>query len=427
MQTFSIVIVGGGAGGLELAVGLARNGHTDLLLVDKATTHIWKPRLHEVAAGCGPGEIDEVAYATLAEKWGFAFQQGSLADISVEDRTITLAAMSQDMNSQDTKLYSVPPRHIGYQALVLAIGGDTPDFGVEGVHEHAAMLDDVEGAKALFSQLSHRLLAHHAKSIDRPFQIVVAGSGATGIELAAHLKNDFRCTALAPHSDLPQVDVTILEGAEQILHGVDDAVRSAVNEQLEMAEVRVETGQQICKVMADAVETKSGQTFAADVTIWATGTSGPAIAGDVTALETNKKGQWKVRPTLQSTKSDAIFALGDCCTIIDGPAPTTAQAASEQAEHLIDALPRWLKNEPIDAFEFRNKGTLLSLGDGGAVGTVKSWFDTDISINGRMAHAAYRGLYHQHQFRILGPLKGAEEFAADLFERAAGPRLKVYG
>lgn len=153
---------------------------------------------------------------------------------------------------------------------------------------------------------------------------------------------------------------------------------------------------------------------------------GPPVADRIKALEINKKRQWKVRPTLQTTASDAIFAMGDCAYIEDDPAPPTAQAASEQAEHLAAELPRYLRGEtPVD-FTFEDKGTLLSLGEAGSVGEVRGLFGSDIQVRGRLARAAYRGLQRQHQFILLGPGKGTAELVSDVFGRTVGPSLKVY-
>src|SRR5699024_10594009 len=124
------------------------------------------------------------------------------------------------------------------------------------------------------------------------------------------------------------------------------------------AGVDIRTGQQVSKITLGAVETDGGEHFDADLAIWATGRVGPPIGDDIEALATNKKRQWQVRPTLQTTDFDAIFALGDCAYASDDPAPPTAQAASEQAEHLATELPRYLAGETPAAFQFQDKGTL---------------------------------------------------------------------
>src|SRR5699024_9240465 len=147
METRShrIVIVGGGAGGLELAVQLAAGGEKDVLLVDSSQTHVWKPRLHELAAGMRRGQVDELDYAGLASQWGFAYERGTLADVDPDSSMIKLAALD-DRNGQTP----IAERHNGYQALVLAIGGVTPDLGTEGVLEHAILLDRAGDAETLF-------------------------------------------------------------------------------------------------------------------------------------------------------------------------------------------------------------------------------------------------------------------------------------
>ena len=87
-----IVIVGGGAGGAELSVRLAKAGQSDVLLIDQSQTHVWKPRLHEVAGGARRNEIKAYDYKQLAQDWGFTFEQGELTDLDHSARRLTLAA-----------------------------------------------------------------------------------------------------------------------------------------------------------------------------------------------------------------------------------------------------------------------------------------------------------------------------------------------
>lgn len=132
-----------------------------------------------------------------------------------------------------------------------------------------------------------------------------------------------------------------------------------------------------------------------------------------------------MRPTLQSVDSDAIFGIGDCAFLEDDPAPPTAQAASEQAGHLATELPRYLTGETPARFEFKDQGTLLSLGDAGTVGKMRGLCGSDVEVRGRLARAGYRGLQRQHQFRVVGKARGLGAMFSDVF-RKAGPQLKVY-
>src|SRR5699024_2936819 len=170
---------------------------------------------------------------------------------------------------------------------------------------------------------------------------------------------------LAPRSSAPEIEVTVLAAMDPSRPGMPAPVRGAVSERLRAAGVETRTGQQVERIGPDQVETGEDGRFPADLTVWATGRVGPPVAGDIDALATNKKRQWIVSPTLQATASEAVFALGDCAYIEEDPAPPNAQAASEQATHLARQLPRFLMGEQPENFSYQDKGTLLSLGEGG--------------------------------------------------------------
>ena len=425
-RSHRIIIVGGGAGGLELAVRLAKAGQDDVLLVDCSTTHVWKPRLHELAAGVS-SRIDELDYAGLAEKWGFMFQQGGLAEVDPGQTCIKLQAI------QDSRGHTlVPECTLGYQALVLALGGVTPDLGVDGVSQHAMMLDDKFDAQALSERFSTGLLARSMAADDEradddtKFNVVIVGSGATGVELGAYLATDYLCTALAPYTRLPGVNISILEAADTFMPGMDDSVRQQVARRLGRAGVTMESGQQVTRITPRQTETADGRVFPAQLTVWATGRVGPPVAARISALETNDKRQWQVRPTLQTPTSDSIFALGDCAYCQEQPVPPTAQVASEQAKYLASAVPGYLAGGALQPFVFEDKGTLLSLGEAGSLGRIRGFFGRDTQLHGRLAHAAYLGLQRRHQTIVLGALKGFARIIGNMISGRIGPRMKVH-
>ncbi|MDI6002435.1 NAD(P)/FAD-dependent oxidoreductase [Cobetia marina] len=460
-----IVIVGGGAGGLELAVRLAKAGHKDVLLIDRDTSHVWKPRLHEIAAGLGRRQVDELGYAGLAEQWGFRFECGTLEGVDPEQRQITLAAIP---GREDDATAEVPVRVRGYRQLVLALGGVTPDMGVEGVLEHACLLDSPEDAERIAERFSRGLLANHVametaptgdsgasatqdgaqdgakggaqESPGRPYQVVIVGSGATGVELAAYL-HEARGRHDAPAPKDSRVEITILEATETFMPGVSEELREAIHQRLEAQGINIELSRQVAKVSPGSVEISEGDesvTREADLVVWAAGRVGPAIVEEIEGLASNKKRQWKVTPGLQCLEQEAIFALGDCACIDEAPLPPTAQVASEQAEFLAEELPRRQQSEAAQVFEFKDRGTLLSLARAGSVGELGGKLSgklshaqgndghEDLQVRGRFARAAYQGLQRQHQFLLLGPLKGSAEVVSDVLRHAMGPRLKVH-
>lgn len=434
-----IVIVGGGAGGLELAVRLAKAGHEDVLLIDRETTHVWKPRLHEVAAGLGRRQVDELGYAGLAEQWGFRYECGTLESIDSQQRQITLAAMTSDT---DSTCDEVPTRIKGYRQLVLALGGVTPDMGVEGVLEHACLLDSPADAERIAERYSRGLLAHHTRTADAtdekamldPYRVVIVGSGATGVELAAYLAGEGRSahesrTPDARSRESSDVEITILEATDTFMPGVSQELRDAIHQRLVTEGINIELSRQVAKVSDTCVVTGEGEeaeTLAADLVVWAAGRVGPAIVEKMEGLASNKKRQWQVTAGLECLDHDDIFALGDCCCIEGDPVPPTAQVASEQAEFLAEELPRRQKGEPAQDFVFKDSGTLLSLSNAGSVGELSGKWAQDLQVRGRFARAAYHGLQRQHQFLLLGNVKGTTEMISDVFRRSMGPHLKVH-
>ncbi|MFN7276599.1 MAG: FAD-dependent oxidoreductase, partial [Betaproteobacteria bacterium] len=132
-----ILIAGGGAGGLELATRLGdklgRRGLARITLIDRARTHLWKPLLHQVAAGSMDLNDHALDYLAQARWHGFEFQLGRMEGLDRAARRVWLAPLLDTESGAQV----LPRRAIGYDTLVIAVGSHTNDFGTPGAAQHA--------------------------------------------------------------------------------------------------------------------------------------------------------------------------------------------------------------------------------------------------------------------------------------------------
>ena len=134
-----IVIVGGGAGGLELATRLGdklgRRGKAEITLIEKARAHLWKPLLHEIAAGSMDLGHHELDYLAQAHWHHFRYRTGEMIGLDRGQREVLVGPVIEENGTEVT-----PARGYPYDTLVLAVGSLTNDFGTPGVAEHAISL-----------------------------------------------------------------------------------------------------------------------------------------------------------------------------------------------------------------------------------------------------------------------------------------------
>ena len=169
-----IVVVGGGAGGLELVTRLGdtlgRRGVADVTLIDKSRTHLWKPLLHEVAAGSMDFATQEMEFLAQAHWHHFHYRIGELIGLDRAKREIELAPYLDNMGGE-----LVGRRLVRYDTLIIAIGSHGNDFGTLCVREHAILLDSVDDAKRFHELLLGSFLRAQVQSDQlKPAQINVA-------------------------------------------------------------------------------------------------------------------------------------------------------------------------------------------------------------------------------------------------------------
>jgi len=434
-----IVIVGGGAGGLELATRLGRRYRRDaaieVTLVDRAYSHLWKPLLHEVAAGTLNSDADELSYVAQAHWQHFKFRVGALAQLDRARKEIDLAP-TRDAAGREY----IPARVLSYDVLVIAIGSVTNDFGIPGVTEHCLFLDAREQADAFHQHLVRACYEANAQSgpiRHGQLHVAIAGGGATGVELAAELT--YSLNTLVGFG-LDRIDVArdirihLIEGAPRILAGLPEHLARATAEVLERIGVVVHTGEYVTRAEADGFHTRSGQFIAAEIKVWAAGIRGPDVLAGLDGLATNRLNQLLVRRTLQTTLDDDIFALGDCaaCPLGDagGQVPPRAQAAHQQASLLAHSIGRRLAGQPLADYTYRDFGSLINLSEHSAIGTLMGNLlgrqSSSMPIEGRLARWAYLSLYKMHQIAVQGVLRTALTTLADVLTRSSKPRLKLH-
>jgi len=434
-----IVIVGGGAGGLPLAARLGdklgRRGRAEITLVDRYATHLWKPLLHEVAAGRLDADVHGVDYLALAYWHHFRFRQGAISGLDRARHELALDAVYDDDGA-----LMLPRRTVRYDTLILCVGSVSNDFNVPGIAAHAISLDTLAEAERFHRRLLAacvRADAEAAAGRPRGVNIVIIGAGATGVELAAEIRQTTGAHAsygldyLDPEKDIRQ---TIVEAASRILPQLSEHVAEAATGLLKKLDIEVRTGERVTLVDDHGVHTASGARYRADLVVWAAGIKAPDWLVDMDGLETTRGNQLVVTTTLQTTRDADVFAFGDCAACPwpesgrEGAlVPPRAQAARQQALLLVKSMQARLAGAMLPTFHFRDLGSLVSLGELSAVGSLMGrLIGGSLLIQGLIARWMYASLYKLHQAMILGYLGVALDTVGRFLSRRTAPRVKLH-
>ena len=430
-----IIIAGGGAAGLELATllgrKLGRRGLAEITLIDASRTHIWKPLLHEIAAGTLDSSEDELEYLAQARWNHFRYRLGRVVGLDRERREVLLAPTLDD-NGEEI----IPERRFGYDTLVFAVGSLSNDFGIPGVQEHCLFLDSTEQAERFQQNLLNSMLRAHTQA--RPIKpgqldVAIVGAGATGVELAAQLHHVTRLVSaygLDTIDPAKDIRLHIIEAGSHILPALPLKLSNAAMRELHRLGVDVHVNQRVVEVNEQGIVSASGIIIPAAIKVWAAGIKAPAFLKNIAGLETNRIDQLVVKRNLQCTRDEDIFAIGDCaaCPMDDrgNNVPPRAQAAHQQASTLYKTLVRRLKGKPPLAYTYRDFGSLVAMGKYSTVGNLMGGLAGSMMISGSVARLVYLMLYKMHQATLYGWPRAVLVSLLHFLRKGIDPQVKLH-
>ncbi len=426
-----VVIVGGGAGGLELAVKLAkrykRRDDTDVVLIDKNPTHIWKPLLHEVATGSMNSYHDEASYRLLAKKHGFRFLLGRVDDIDIVKKRIILSSV-HDTDGQEM----MPGRVVSYDFLTVSVGSQSNDYNIPGVATHSKQLDSREQAEVFHKEFTLQLHRVNARQdVKSVLSVVIIGGGATGVELAADMHNvvqrlkEYGFEALSRE----RLQVSIIEAAPGLLPRLPDRIGASVQLELARIGVNVKVATRVSEVTETAVITSEGENIPADISVWAAGVKAPSWLADC-GFPVDRLGRIEVNGDLSVKELPGVYAIGDCCSCYtdDGvEVPPRAQAAHQMAAIAAHNIRADIDDRGKKDFVYRDFGSLVSLSKFSTIGNLMgNLVRGTVFVEGWIARMVYLSLYRLHQRAIHGTLSMFLIMLGDRIYKATRAAVKLH-
>lgn len=425
------VVIGGGAGGLELVVKLARKFRrdkaTEVILVDKNPTHIWKPLFHEVATGSMNSYHDEASYRMLAKKHGFRFQLGSVVGIDTEQRKISIAAVTDDDGRE-----IMPRRQIEFGSLVVSVGSLSNDFGIPGVAQFSRQLDSREQAELFHTHFASQLhRVNSSEDSSATLSVVIVGGGATGVELAADMHNVVQRLREYgfEHFSQERLSVSVIEAAPGLLPRLPDRIGDSVKRELERIGVNVHVSTRIAEVRQDAVVPAEGEPIPADISVWAAGVRAPTWLSDC-GFPTDRLGRIEVNRDLTVKGMERVFAIGDCAACYDKDGveiPPRAQAAHQMATTAYRNICAQRKGKALKPFVYRDFGSLVSLSRFSTVGNLMgNLVRGTVFVEGWFARTVYLSLYRMHQSAVHGRFSTLLIMLGDRIYKATRAEVKLH-
>lgn len=379
-QTVRICILGGGFGGLYTALRLsqlpwATGAKPEIVLVDRHDRFLFAPLLYELMTG----ELQtwEIAppFEELLANTGIRFCQATVSSVDLEARQVHLQTGVA----------------VGYDRLVLALGGEAPLDLVPGAADHAIPFRTIADAY----RLEERLRVLETSDKDK-LRVAIVGAGYVGVELACKLADRLGARGR----------LRLVEQADQILRTSTDFNRDAATKALEARGIWVDLETTVEAIAPDSLSLiykGTVDTIPVDLVLWTVGTKvAPVI--HALPLKKNHRGQLVVTPTLQMVDQPEIFALGDLADCKDAEGqqvPTTAQAAFQQAEYAGWNLWADLTDRPLLPFRYQPLGEMMTLGKNNATLTGMGLkLEGSIAATVRRLAYLYRMPTLEHQMRV---------------------------
>jgi NADH dehydrogenase len=434
-----VVIVGGGAGGLELATklgdSLGRKGKAIITLVDQSKTHVWKPLLHEIAAGSMNPERHELVYLAQAHWHHFHFRLGKMDSLDRDKKTISISSYFDEDGFE-----VIPRRTIHYDTLIIAVGSTTNDFGIKGASEFSIALDTQDQAERFHRRLHNALVRAQTQTQSLQagqLEVAIVGAGATGVELAAELHNTTRELAAYGLDKINadrDIKISLVEASDRVLPALPAKLSHSVELELNKLNVHLYSGERVTEVSQDGIHTHSGKFIPSALVVWAAGIKAPDFLREIGGLETNHINQLVVHRSLQTTRDANVFAFGDCaaCPRAEGAGqenvPPRAQAAHQQASMLVKTVKiRVAGKKNLPVYTYVDYGSLVNLGKYTTVGNLMgSISGGSLFIEGLIARLMYKSLYKMHLMALHGFWSMALQTLARMINRRTEAHVKLH-
>jgi NADH dehydrogenase len=369
-----VVILGGGFGGLSAARALDREP-VRVTLIDRHNYHLFQPLLYQVAtASLSPADVASPI------RWVLRRQKNVevlLADARAIDPVRRLVALDPGPAGREDA--------VAFDYLILATGATHSYFGHSDWAQRAPGLKTLNDALEMRQQI---LVAFEAaeRTTDveeqrRLLTFVIVGGGPTGVELAGalaeiarqSLRKDFR--RIRPES----AQILLLEGSPHLLSAFPESLRDAARRSLERLGVEVRTSAQVVGVDAHGVLWRPASAqgsgparqIAAETILWAAGVAASPLAKSL-GVPLDRAGRIIPAPTLAVAAAPGVFVAGDICAFSENgaPLPGVAQVAMQQGAHAARNILRAMRNQPLEAFRYRDYGIMATIGRGSAVGDI---------------------------------------------------------
>jgi NADH dehydrogenase len=366
-QRSRICILGGGFGGLYTALRLSElpwsnEDKPEITLVDKSDRFLFLPLLYELVTEEMQSWEIAPPFAELLADTGIIFRQGLVTDIDIPEKKVKLEDNSE----------------INYDKLVIATGGKTPLDIVPGAMSHAIPFRSLDHAYRLQEKL--RLL--EASQQDK-IRVVVVGGGYSGVELACKLADRLG----------ERGRIRIVDRGGQILQHSTEFNREAATKALEQRQIWLDLETEVTQVEKDSISlVYKGRTdtIPVDIVMWTVGNQVSELISNL-PLTKDKQGLLKIKPTLQVSDRDDVYALGDIADVRDEdgqPLPATAQVAFQQSDYCAWNLWASITNRPLLPFRYQPLGEMMTLGSNNA--TISG---LGLKLDGNLAYIARRLIY----------------------------------
>ena len=379
-----VVIVGGGFGGLELAKSLA-DAPVQVVLLDKQNYHTFQPLLYQVAtAGLDEGDIVSPFRKILSQQDNFYFRMAEVQGVDTEKQVVetTIGLLRYDF-------------------LVLATGAEPNYFGDAAMEKNSIAIKSVEEAielrNTVLSNFEQALQLGDYEQINSLLDFVIVGGGPTGVEIAGAL-SELR-THVFPKDyrelDFREMDIHLVQSGPVLLKGMSANASQKALESLRSFGVQVWLEARVKSYDGYTVTLNTGQQFVSRTVIWAAGVTGAPIKGlrDDCLLPGNR---YAVDEYNRVLGYDNVLAIGDIAAMKTAEYPEghpmVAQPAIQQGRLLGANLKRWLGGQLAERFQYRDKGSMATIGRNHAVADIKL-FGKEYHLSGFLAWLAW-GVVH---------------------------------